>query len=327
MRIIMNKSTDPYFNLATEEYLLHHCDEDVFMLWQDAPCVVVGKNQNTLSEINYDYVTTHQIPVVRRLSGGGAVFHDLGNVNFTFIQSGASHLFNDFKAFTAPIIDVLKEMSVEATFSGRNDLLIGDRKFSGNAQYKFKDKVLHHGTLLFSSEIMDLSQALKPKEAKFEGKSVKSVVSRVTNISEHLKTPTRIEDFIERIQNHIMASDPEKHTLTPLSEKEIADIEHLTTEKYATWQWNYGHSPDYNYTKEKKFPGGLLTIHLQIEQGLIIASKIYGDFFGIEDITAFENALNGCHHDINALDDVLSQVGLERYFSAISKEELLSVLI
>lgn len=327
MRIIMNKSTNPYFNLATEEYLLHHCEEDIFMLWQDAPCVVVGKNQNTLSEINYDYVSANQIPVVRRLSGGGAVFHDLGNVNFTFIQSGVGHLFNDFKAFTAPILEVLSQMNVNAEFSGRNDLLIDGRKFSGNAQYKYKDKVLHHGTLLYASEIVDLSQSLKPKEAKFEGKSVKSVVSRVTNISEHLKEPLPIEDFISRIQSHIVSLDPEHHQLTPLSEKEIEAIQKLTDEKYSTWQWNYGKSPDYNYTKEMKLPGGLLTIHLQIEQGVISGAKIFGDFFGIEDISDFESALIGCAHDAGALAEILENVGLERYFSAISKEELLKLLI
>lgn len=327
MRIIINKHTNPYFNLATEEFLLHHAKEDIFMLWQDEPCIVVGKNQNTLSEINYDYVKANNIPVVRRLSGGGAVFHDLGNINFTFIQSGASHLFADFKTFTLPIIDVLTEMGVNAEFSGRNDLLIEGKKFSGNAQYRHKDRVLHHGTLLFSSEIQDLSQALKPKEAKFEGKGVKSVVSRVTNISEHLPEPMSLATFIERIENHILALDPAQNHREPLSMEELTAIEQLTAEKYSSYDWNFGHSPSYNFTQEKKLPGGLITVHLEVSESVIKAAKIYGDFFGVEDVTAVEEALVGSHHDTDSLLQVLTALEFERYFSGISREELLTVLI
>lgn len=327
MRIIVNKNTNPYFNLATEEYLLHSTTEDLFMLWQDEPCVVVGKNQNTLQEINYDYVTEHQIPVVRRLSGGGAVFHDLGNINFTFIQSGASHLFTDFKAFTLPIIEVLQNIGVNAEFSGRNDLLIDGKKFSGNAQYRHKDRVLHHGTLLFSSEIKDLSQALKPKEAKFEGKSVKSVISRVTNISEHLPEPLSLEAFISMIQNFILERDPQHNHIEALSEAELQGIQKLTEEKYKTWAWNYGESPDYNFTREKKLPGGLITVHLNVEQGVIQTCKIYGDFFGFEDVAYVERHLEGVVHDANALLEALHQLNFHNYFSSISKEELLTLLI
>lgn len=327
MRIIINKNTNPYFNLATEEYLLHNATEDLFMLWQDEPCVVVGKNQNTLQEINYDYVIDQKIPVVRRLSGGGAVFHDLGNINFTFIQSGASHLFNDFKTFTLPIIEVLQDIGVSAEFSGRNDLLIDGKKFSGNAQYRYKDRVLHHGTLLFSSEIKDLSQALKPKEAKFEGKSVKSVISRVTNISEHLPQAISLETFITMIQNYIYDRDPVRNHIEELSEEELLQIQMLTEEKYQTWAWNYGESPGYNFSKEKKFPGGLLTIHLNVEQGVIQYCKIYGDFFGFEDVSHVERHLIGLDHDSNVIMNALNQLNFENYFSAITKEELLALLI
>lgn len=327
MRIIINKNTNPYFNLATEEYLLHSTTEDLFMLWQDEPCVVVGKNQNTLQEINYDYVKENHIPVVRRLSGGGAVFHDLGNINFTFIQSGASHLFTDFKAFTLPIIEVLQNIGVSAEFSGRNDLLIDGRKFSGNAQYRHKDRVLHHGTLLFSSEIKDLSQALNPKEAKFEGKSVKSVVSRVTNISEHLPKPIALEDFIAMIERYIFEKDPINNRLEPLSEEEISGIRDLTEKKYSTFAWNYGESPNYNFSREKKFAGGLITTYLNVEQGIIQSSKIYGDFFGFEDVSAVERHLEGVAHDMESLKNALDTLDFSNYFSAISKEELLSLLI
>ena len=191
MLCIYNKNTNPYFNLACEEYILKEFNEECFMLWRNSPCIVVGKNQNTLSEINKDYVDKNNITIVRRLSGGGAVFHDLGNINFTFI-SNQKETFNDFKRFTVPIIDALKQLNVNAEFSGRNDLTIDGKKFSGNAQYCYKNRVLHHGTLLFSANVKDISQSLNVKEKKFEGKAVKSVKSRVTNISSHLKSPMKV---------------------------------------------------------------------------------------------------------------------------------------
>lgn len=326
MRIIINNNTNPYFNLATEEFLFREATEDIFMLWQDEPCIVVGKNQNTLQEINYDYVTAHQLPVVRRLSGGGAVFHDLGNINFTFIQSGASHLFNDFKAFTLPIIDVLRTLGVNAEFSGRNDLLIEGKKFSGNAQYRHKDRVLHHGTLLFSSEIKDLSQALNPKEAKFEGKSVKSVISRVTNISQHLPEPLELAAFIQLIQNHIAEMDPANH-LEPLTPAELNAIQTLSDSKYATWAWNYGDSPKYNFTREIKLPGGLITVHLDVAQGIIQQAKIYGDFFGVEDVSAVELQLQQVPHTLDSLVAALNEIPFENFFSNVTREEFLQLLV
>ena len=326
MRIIINNNTNPYFNLATEEYLFREATEDIFMLWQDEPCIVVGKNQNTLQEINYDYVTAHQLPVVRRLSGGGAVFHDLGNINFTFIQSGASHLFNDFKAFTLPIIDVLQTLGVDAEFSGRNDLLIEGKKFSGNAQYRHKDRVLHHGTLLFSSEIKDLSQALNPKEAKFEGKSVKSVISRVTNISQHLPEPLELTAFIRLIQDHIAAMDSANH-LEPLTPAEVGSIQALSDSKYATWAWNYGDSPKYNFSREMKLPGGLITVHLDVNQGVIQQAKIYGDFFGVEDVSAVEKHLQLVPHTLDSLTSALNEIPFENFFSSVTREEFIQLLV
>ncbi len=195
MLYINNTNTNPYFNLAAEEYMLKEFNEDCFMLWRNEPSIIVGKNQNTLSEINLDYVEMNNIPVVRRLSGGGTVFHDLGNLNFTFIKNGSEENFNNFQKFTLPILKVIKSLNINAEFSGRNDLTIDGKKFSGNAQYNFKNRILHHGTLLFASDITDLSKALQSKPLKFEGKGIKSVLSRVTNISSHLKYPISIMDF------------------------------------------------------------------------------------------------------------------------------------
>ena len=241
MLLIYNEITNPYFNLAMEEYLLKNFNEDMFILWRNENAVIVGKNQNTLSEINLDYIKEHSIPVVRRQSGGGAVFHDLGNINFTFIANN-NDSFSDFKRFTTPIIDLLKTLDINAEFSGRNDLLIDGCKFSGNAQYNYKDRVMHHGTLLFSSQIADLSNALKVKPIKFEGKGVKSVKSRVTNISDHLKEPLTVLEFKDLIMNYLEKINTDNKHYT-LSELDIENINKLVEEKYSTWDWYFGNSP------------------------------------------------------------------------------------
>ena len=207
MIYINNTNTNPYFNMAVEEYILKEFKEDCFMIWRNQPCIVVGKNQNTLSEINLEYVKTNNIPVVRRLSGGGTVFHDLGNLNFTFIKNNSEENFNNFRKFTLPILNVLNSLNINAEFSGRNDLTIEGKKFSGNAQYNYKNRVLHHGTLLFSSNITDLSKALQAKPLKFQDKSIKSVLSRVTNISSHLKQPLSIMEFEALIMNYVITEN------------------------------------------------------------------------------------------------------------------------
>lgn len=326
MLCINNMSTEPYFNLAVEEYLLKNNSEEIFMLWRDKPCIVVGKNQNTLQEINYEYVKEHNIPVVRRLTGGGAVFHDLGNLNFTFITSKNPSDFTNFKKFTAPIIEVLNTLGIKAEFSGRNDLTIEGKKFSGNAQCSYKGRVLHHGTLLFSSEIVDLSSALKVKPSKFEGKAVNSVISRVTNISSHLKSPLSIEEFRRLIMEHIIDTE-EDCVLYDFSQADLNTINKLTEEKYSTWSWNYGNSPKYSFNKDFKYAGGNLEFHLNVQKGIIEDIKINGDFFGIEDISEIENALKGIPHEDQSIKNALSAFNLNNYFSGADIDMILNCLM
>ncbi|PKP15313.1 MAG: lipoate--protein ligase, partial [Bacteroidetes bacterium HGW-Bacteroidetes-22] len=199
MLCIKDSNTDPYFNLAADEYVMKNFKEDCFMLWRNEPSIIVGKHQNTLAEINVDYVKENSIKVVRRITGGGAVFHDLGNLNFTFIRNSEEGAQVDFRKFTQPIIDVLQKIGINAVFEGRNDLTIDGKKFSGNAEHVWKKRTLHHGTLLFSAVITDLSAALKVNPLKFNDKAVKSVRSRVTNISEHLKEKMDVLEFRDRI--------------------------------------------------------------------------------------------------------------------------------
>lgn len=324
MLCIYNKNTNPYFNLACEEYILKEFNEECFMLWRNSPCIVVGKNQNTLSEINKDYVNKNSITIVRRLSGGGAVFHDLGNINFTFI-SNQKESFNNFKRFTVPIIDALKQLDINAEFSGRNDLTIDGKKFSGNAQYCYKNRVLHHGTLLFSANVKDISQSLNVKEKKFEGKAVKSVKSRITNISSHLKSPMEVEEFIEFLMDYVVNSD-EKSKLYTLTAEDIKNINKLVDEKYNTWEWNFGSSPKYSYKNEMKYAGGLIEFNCNVEKGLIKEVRFFGDFFGIYDISDIEMALKGTKYTENDVKNTLSKFNIENYFSNISLEQILKLM-
>lgn len=324
MLYIHNKSTNPYFNLAAEEYFLKEFKDECFMLWRNEPCIIIGKNQNTLSEINIDYIKKNNIPVIRRLSGGGAVFHDLGNVNFTFIANDKEDSFKNFKKFTKPIIEVLEKLGIKAEFTGRNDLAIDGKKFSGNAQYNFKNRILHHGTLLFSSNMADLSLALKKNPLKFMDKGVKSISSRVTNISRHLKSPLNILEFIDIIMKHIMDTNKEEE-LYSLTAADINRINTLVENKYKTWEWNYKSSPQYDFKNEKRFPGGIVELNMMVERGIIRAVKIQGDFFGKYDAADIEKALIGVCHSDSSIRAALSNFNIDDYFSNITIDNFIEV--
>jgi lipoate-protein ligase A len=326
MLIIKNAVTDPYFNLAAEEYLLKHFDEDIFTLWRNENAIIVGKHQNTLAEINMDYVQDQQVKVVRRLSGGGAVFHDMGNLNFTFISNAPEKedIKIDFRYYTMPILEVLKTLGINAEFSGRNDLLIDGMKISGNAEhiYQQKKRTLHHGTLLFTSAIADLSAALKVNPLKFQDKAVKSVRSRVTNISSHLQQELSVTGFYDLIIDY-MSKKYTNFRFYDYTAEDIAAIEKLADEKYRTWEWNFGYSPKYTFRKMIKSEGGNIEIYLYVEKGLIEEAKFYGDFFNIEDKEEIENALLKTRHHFEDIQSVLAGFDIPKYFNMTSREEIL----
>jgi len=321
MLIIKRHHTNPYFNLAAEEYLLKEKDGDIFMLWRNEPAIIVGKHQNTLSEINIDYVKENNICVVRRLTGGGAVFHDLGNLNFTFIKSDSEHTFSDFRKYTEPILDVLLKLGIDARFEGRNDLTIEGKKFSGNAEMVWKNRVLHHGTLLFSALMTDLSQALKVDPAKFQDKAVKSVRSRVTNISEHLHEPMDVMQFSELIESHILSMYPDA-VFYELSELDHQKINELVQTKYSTWDWNFGYSPDYNFRKTVRTENsGTIEFCMDVRNGVILQTRIYGDYFSLADPTEIELALVTIPHTEEAIRNALAPFDISSYFSKLSIDE------
>ena len=324
MRYLESPSRDPYFNLALEEYVFERMDKSksYFLLWQNDNTIVVGKYQNTAEEIDQAYVDAHHIRVARRLSGGGAVYHDRGNLNFTFIVDRADAPGLNFKIFVRPVVEALARFGVHAAFTGRNDLTIDGMKFSGNAQYARRGRLLHHGCIMLDSNLTSVADALRVKEAKFDSKAVKSVRSRVTTINAHAPAPISMEDFKGALKECAMASgELEPCTLT---EEDLAAIRKLRDEKYATWAWNYGFSPAYDMRREMKFPAGLVTAHLSAEGGKIKAVRFYGDFFGGE-LGELEGAMAGLPLD-GHLTEALEALRVGDYMSGITAEELSRLL-
>ena len=309
MLIIHRPHTDPYFNIAAEEYFLKNFKEDIFMLWQNKASIVVGKHQNTLAEINYLYVKENKIPVIRRISGGGTVFHDLGNLNFTFIQKGEKGKLVDFRKFTTPILDVLNEMGVTAVFEGKNDLRVNGLKISGNAEHVFKDRVLHHGTLLFSSVLTDLGKALKVKTEKFVDKAVKSNRGIVANISDFLETPMEIEEFRNRIIKHIYREF--NAAFYKMTDEDIYGIEKLKYEKYTTWKWNFGYSPDYSFSNYFPLEDGRLEFSINIKKGIVSELKPLNNNFESGLFDLIRGQIEGSPHEESSIRDRLIMINGE----------------
>lgn len=322
MRCIINNCTDPYFNLAAEEYLLKNFTDDVFMLWRNDNSIIIGKYQNTAAEINVDFVKERNIKVVRRQTGGGAVFHDLGNINYTFIAPKGS---GDFRTFSEPILQVLNNLDVPAKFEGRNDLTINGQKFSGNAQCVYQNRILHHGTLLFASAMEDLAAALKVNPLKFKDKAVKSIRKRVTNISEHLSSPMSVTEFMDTVSKYVTDHIPNTE-LCHFSEEDLLKINQLRDTKYATWEWNFGTSPHFDYSKQMRTSGGNIEVTLSVTKGKISQFKIYGDFFSQRGIEEFEQLFIGQEYEEEKLRKFLSSISLNEYLSNVSVEEMLELL-
>ncbi|MBR0598553.1 lipoate--protein ligase [Sinanaerobacter chloroacetimidivorans] len=324
---IINDSTDPYFNLALEEYFVKYRDlnEDILILWQNEPTIVVGKNQNTYEEIDLDYVKKNNINIVRRMSGGGAVYHDLGNLNYTIIKNDGQHK-NDFSFFALPVISCLEKFGIEATFNGRNDILIDGKKISGNAQYFYKEKVLHHGTLLFSSDLNILSLALNVKKEKIESKGIQSVKSRVTNISEYVEETVSLPDFREALIISMFGENEKNIQNYKLSDEDISAITLLKNKKYSTWEWNFGQSPSMNYEKEIWFNAGNVTLALNIKGGKIEHCKLYGDFFEVKPIEELEQQFINKRYDKSELEAILCNISISDYILSLDNNEFVKLL-
>lgn len=328
MKFIDNQGiTDPRINLAIEEYALKQLpdSDDYLLFYINEPSIIIGKNQNTIEEINADYVAEKNIHIVRRLSGGGAVYHDLGNLNFSFITNDDGQSFHNFRKFTEPVVQALKGLGVEAELTGRNDIQVGERKISGNAQYSTKGRMYSHGTLLFASEMENVVSALKVNAEKIKSKGIKSIRSRVANITEFLDKEMTIEEFRLAILHSIFGGgEVEEYKLT---EEDWARIHELSRERYQSWDWNYGKSPKSNFRASKRFENiGTVEVQLDIEKGRIQEAKIYGDFFGIREVSELEARLRGIPYDRGAVTSALADVRMQEFVGNLDCDAFVDLL-
>lgn len=326
MQLVINTSTSPPFNLAMEEYFLVNKQEEVIMLWRNSSSVIIGYNQNAIEEIDTDYIKEHRIPVIRRQSGGGAVFHDLGNINFSVIHALGEHDFSNYAKFTAPICNFLQQLGVDARLQGRNDLTIDGMKFSGNAQAVKNGRIMHHGTILYNANVEHLAGALRPKPAKIESKGIKSVRSRITNVADHLPEMMEAEAFYHRLAAYFLAEN-EGLTEYHLTTEDISAVNRLVEEKYGRWEWNFGSSPKYNLSRSGCFPSGIVEVNLQVRQGQIEDIHIYGDFFGTCDKAELEEALTGVSHREETIRAALAGFDLPAYIHGITTEQFMELLM
>ena len=320
-------TTDPDFNLAMEQYVFDRLprDHSYFMLWQNDRAIIVGRYQNTAAEINAPYVEQHGIRVVRRLSGGGAVYHDMGNLNYTYIGDAKQIEKLDFALFCQPVIKTLADLGVKAELNGRNDMTIDGRKFSGNAQYRRQGRVMHHGTILFDSDLSVVANALQVDPTKFQTKGIQSTRSRVTNVREHLPQDIGLSEFRHLLlQNAAAGNAAEPY---PLSQADLEAVEKLRRERYGTWAWNFGESPAYTQLNRRRFDGcGLVELFLDVDKGILRGMTLRGDFFHIADPAELAAHFIGIQADRESYKKVLETVDVSHYISGLDNERFLELL-
>jgi len=318
---------DPALNLALEQYVFDETDRSnaYFMLWQNRKAVIIGRYQNTLAEINPAFIQEHGIKVVRRLSGGGAVYHDGGNLNFTFVapQERAEEL--NLRMFCQPVVRALGRLGVEAEINGRNDITVDGKKFSGNAQYCRQGRVMHHGTILFDSDLAMVAGALRAPDSKLKSKGIKSVRSRVTNLRDYLPPEVTLEDFRACLLEEVFGGgEIPRHTFT---QAELDRAGELSRRRYETWEWNYGVSPPCSIQKEGRFERcGTVQVQMEIREGRISCLRFYGDFFSVDDPALLARVLIGRRLDSEDLAQALSGLEVGRYLVGLTAGELVELL-
>ena len=320
-------TTDPSYNLAMEQYVFDCLPRDrmYFMLWQNDNAIIVGKYQNTIAEINEETVRERGIRVVRRLSGGGAVYHDMGNLNFTFITDVGESNALDLKLFCEPVVRTLATLGVKAEVNGRNDITIDGKKFSGNSQYIRQGRVMHHGTIMFDSDLSIVSEALRVDPTKIQTKGIRSVRSRVTNVAEHLPEKVTLPEFRRILLENILKENPGE--AYPLTQDDLAAVEKLRAERYATWDWNYGFSPVCTMLRRRRVDGcGMIEAYITVEHGKIAALTFKGDFFSASEPDELAAHFAGCTPDRAGYEKALGDVDVSRYFAGLQKDELIDIL-
>ena len=319
--LVVNDCTNPYYNLALEEYLLTHYTEGILvMLWQNENTIVVGRHQNAMEEINQQYVKEHEINVVRRTTGGGAVYHDMGNLNYSVIADRGDDDRDEMRYFTGPVVELLREMGAKAEFSGRNDILIEGKKVSGTAQRIYKNRILHHGCLLFDSDLSVVSKSLNVRSEKFNSKAVKSVKSRVGNIRDFVPDEITMDEFRRRLTEKMLADESYEELV--LSGEELAQIERIKKEKYETWEWNYGQPMKCAIHNYRKYEGGTVEVYMNVREGRIEECVMYGDFMAVRPASEVAEKLTGCRYRYEEVLEVLRNFRIRDYFGTIEADEV-----
>ncbi|HMI58329.1 MAG TPA: lipoate--protein ligase [Gemmatimonadaceae bacterium] len=321
--------TDARLNLALEEHVLRNRieDDDLLLFYVNAPAIIIGRNQNTIEEINSDIVDARGIRVVRRVSGGGAVYHDLGNLNFSFMTRDVNARFNRYDLFNRPVVEVLRELGVPAEIGGRNDILADGRKISGNAQFATAGRMFSHGTLLLNSNLDDVTAALRPKPGKVESKGVKSIRSRVANISEFLREPIAVDELRTRILERIFGTrEPARIPKLTIGESDWSSAHALLERRYGNWDWNFGENPLSNVQRVQRFAAGEIDVRLDVHGGRIVDVRFFGDFMGRVEVAELELKMRGLVYDRATIVEALGDLDVSGYFGDISRDDLLSLL-
>ncbi|MBS1492078.1 MAG: lipoate--protein ligase [Bacteroidetes bacterium] len=330
MKLINNNQiTDATLNLALEEWAVRNLDfekDDYLLFYINRNAIIIGKHQNTIEEINSEYVKKKGIQVVRRISGGGAVYHDDGNLNFSFLTKFSQDSIHNFKKFTEPVIKTLNAIGVKAELNGRNDITVDGKKISGNAQFSNTKAMFSHGTVLFNSNLDDVVEALNVKIDKIESKGIKSIRSRVGNITEYMNQKMNIFDFRQKLIESIFQQG-ENYPVYNLHKKEWQEVYDLANSKYRNWDWNYGRSPEFNIQKINRFDFGQIDARIDVKDGVIQNLKIYGDFLAHGDTNEIESRLIGKKYKEDEMAEALTEIDMNHHLGEISKEDFVKFLL
>ena len=326
MRFVDNRNlTDPRINLALEEFLLRRVkiEEPLFLLYVNEPSVIVGRNQNVLEEVDLDYAKENRVHVIRRISGGGAVYHDEGNLNFSFITNNNADIQN-FTKFTEPIVTALNRLGVPAEFRNKSDLYVGGKKISGNAQFASGSRMFSHGTILFDTYLPYLRLAIKPGKEGIESNAVQSRRSSVTNTREFMADGATLDDLRQGVLQAVFG-EGELRTYS-LSEDDWTAVQAIAQTRYHTWEWNIGGSPRFTVRRNGRLPLGEIEIEIDVYKGLIADITISGSFLGGQSLQGLYTALIGTRYDAEALSGVLAEIDLAYYFGLVEEEALLDLI-